>query len=296
MPEHMRREWGVGQWAAFLSLQTIPCLPLSQQTWLALEETQGERLSSADLTSLAVGDPFLCLRLLREAEQRRSRRLGRETTTPLSAIMQIGVTRFRDLVLGSTQVDAPPLGLTACISRAVLASQLARIWGRARADIAPDEVAMASLLGEIGELLLWQFAPELPEAAQMAFDDGRATRSAQAQEIACGFRFRELSLQCASLWDLPDLLVQLIRGADNTRANLCKLYLDTARHLSSGPDNPALPHDLAQAKRLIPQAGLPWLAAQMVGLDEERQAVLVTAAQQILDNDPASPLSQQYAA
>jgi HD-like signal output (HDOD) protein len=164
-----------------------------------------------------------------------------------------------------------------------MASQIAQMWGKARADVAPEEVAMAALLAEIGELLLWNFAPELPQAALDALESGRAHRSAEAQEVACGFRFRDLSLKCATVWALPPLLVQLIRGMDNVRANLCKLYLDTSRHLASGADNPALPDDLVDAKRLIPHASLEWLASHMNGLTEERQAELVLAAQAILD-------------
>jgi HD-like signal output (HDOD) protein len=234
---------------------------------------------------LVVGDPYLCLRLLREAESRRSHRLGHDTTTPLGAVMQLGEKVFRNLLLGSPEADDQLIGLAACDSRAVMASQIAQMWGKARADIAPEEVAMAALLAEIGELLLWHFAPELPQAAQDALTSGHATRSADAQELACGFRFRDLSLKCATVWGLPTLLIQLIRGMDNVRANLCKLYLDTARHLVSGADNPALPDDLAQAKRLIPHASLEWLAGHMSGLDEEHQAKVVEAAQWIIDQE-----------
>lgn len=284
LTEH-QKHWGVDQWAAHLTAQTIPCMPRSKLMLRALEETQGENLSAADLTSLVISDPYLCLRLLREAENRRSHRLGHDTTTPLGAVMQLGAKVFRNLLLGNPETDDYRLGLLACSARAVLASQVAQIWGQARSDIAPEEVAMAALLAEIGELLLWNFAPELPQAALDALASGRAPRSALAQELACGFRFRDLSLKCAMIWELPPLLVQLIRGADNVRANLCKLYLDTARHLATGADNPALPDDLAQAKRLIPSASLEWLAAHMNGLNEERQSKTIEAAQWILDQE-----------
>jgi len=280
-----QKHWGVDQWAAFLTSQTIPCMARSKLMLRAFEEMQGEELSAADLTTLVIGDPYLCLRLLREAEKRRSHRLGHDTTTALGAVMQLGVKVFRNLLLGSPETGEENLGLQDCSARAILASQIAQMWGKARADIAPEEVAMAALLAEIGELLLWHFAPELPQAAQKALASGRATRSAQAQDLACGFRFRDLSLKCATVWALPSLLVQLIRGTDNVRANLCKLYLDTARHLAAGPDNPALPDDLAQAKRLIPSASLEWLAGHMNGLDEERQARTIEAAQWILDQE-----------
>ena len=280
-----QRHWGVDQWAAFLTGQNIPCMPRTKSLLLALEEAQGEDLSAADLTALVIGDPFLCLRLLREAEKRRSQRLGHDTTTALGAVMQLGVKTFRNLLLGSPETDEMRLGLQAASARAILASQIAQMWGKARADIAPEEVAMAALLAEIGELLLWHFVPELPQAAQDALTNGHASRSAEAQQLACGFRFRDLSLKCATVWALPPLLIQLIRGADNVRANLCKLYLDTARHLAAGADNPALPDDLARAKRLIPSASLEWLAAHMNGLNEQRQAEVVEAAQWILGQE-----------
>lgn len=282
MLQDYQRQWGVEQWAEFLTAQDIPCMPRSKTILLALEELQGEELSAADLTALITGDPFLCLRLLREAEKRRSQRLGHETTTPLGAVMQVGLAAFRRLVLESPETTADNLGLAAVEGRAVMASQIAQMWGRARADVAPDEVAMAALLAEIGEMLLWNFAPELPRSSQAALARGAAAECAQAQELACGFRFRELSLRCAELWNLPRLLIQLIRGVDNVRANLCQLYLDTARHLARAPDDPALREDLALAHQLIPRASLPWLAAHMIGLDEEQQASLVAATEQLL--------------
>jgi HD-like signal output (HDOD) protein len=284
-----QKRWGVDQWAAFLTSQVIPCMPRSKLLLRALEEVEGDTLSAADLTALVIGDPYLCLRLLREAESRRSHHLGHDTTTPLGAVMQLGVKVFRNLVLDSPEADFTRAGLATCDGRAVMASQIAQMWGKARADIAPEEVAMAALLAEIGELLLWNFAPELPQAAEDALASGHAHRSAEAQELACGFHFRDLSLKCATVWALPPLLVQLIRGMDNVRANLCKLYLDTSRHLASGADNPALPDDLAQAKRLVQHASLEWLASHMNGLNEERQAALVIAAQAILDRDEVKP-------
>lgn len=284
LTEH-QKHWGVDQWAAFLTHQTMPCMPRSKRFLRALERAEGEDLCAADLSRIALGDSFLCLRLLREAERLRTHRLGHDTTTTLAAVMQLGLRNFRNLLLGSPETDDARPGLLACSARAVLASQIAQMWGRARSDISPEEVAMAALLAEIGELLLWHFAPELPQAALDALTDGRASRSAMAQELICGFRFRELSLKCATVWALPPLLIQLIRGADNMRANLCKLYLDTARHLVNSADDPALPDDLAQAKRLIPHVSLEWLAAHMNGLDEARQARLVEAAQWIIDRE-----------
>ena len=287
LTEH-QQHWGVDQWAAFLAAQELPSMLRSKMMLSALEEAQGDALSAKELAALASSDPFLCLRLLRESEKRRSRRLGRDTTTALGAVMQLGVNTFRDLLSNSPETDAESAGLAGCESRAVLASQLAVLWVSARADIAPDEIAMATLLAETGELLLWSFAPELPQAAEDALARGQATRSIQAQEQVCGFHFRDLTLKCATIWELPPLLFQLIHGVDNVRANISRLCVDTARHLATGADNTALATDLAEAKRLIPQASLQWLASNMIGLDDEHQAALVLCAAEILKQTPAA--------
>lgn len=283
-----QQHWGVDQWAAYLSAQNLPSMLRSKMLLAALEEQKGETLSSKELAELANGDPFLCLRLLRAAEKIRSRKLGRDTTTPLAAVLQLGVTTFRELLVDSPEADATQTGLAACEARAVLASHLAVQWGAARSDIAPDEVGLATLLAETGELLLWSFAPQVPQAALDLLVAGRAQRSADAQLMACGFRFRDLTMKCAIIWELPPLLLQLIKGVDNARANLSRLCVDTARHLASGPDNPALPTDLAEAKRLIPQASLAWLASRMVGLDEARVEEVIAQATEILDRQPVS--------
>ncbi len=283
-----QQHWGVDQWAAYLTAQELPSMQRSKMLLVALEESKGDALSAKELAGIAVSDPFLCLRLLREAEKRRSRRLGRDTTTSLAAVMQLGVTAFRELLDSSPETDMDNLGLAACESRAVLASQLGVLWVSARADIAPDEIATATLLAEAGELLLWAFAPEVPQAALDARASGRAARSVQAQEMACGFRFRDLTLKCASIWELPLLLTHLIQGVDNVRANICRLCVDTARHLALGPDNPALPDDLAEAKRLIPQASISWLASHLIGLNDERRDELVRQAEAILGKPDAA--------
>jgi len=274
-----QKHWGVDQWAAFLSARALPCMPRSKLRLLELETELGDSLSAHDLASLAGADPFLCLHLLREAESHRAQRLGHETSTPLGAVMQLGTDTFHKLLLESPETDESNQGLAECEARSHLASRLALRWGAQRADVSPDEIAMAALLAEIGELLLWSFAPELPLNALAALESGHSPRSVQAQVDTCGFRFKDLTLKCATIWHLPPLLTQLIRGIDNTRSSLSRLCVDTARHLSTGGANdPALPSDIADAKHIIPGASLEWLTEQLPGLNEEEIARIVLKA------------------
>lgn len=285
-----QRHWGVDQWAAFLSAREIPCMSRSKTRLLELETERGEHLSANDLAELAGADPFLCLQLLRQAEGHRAQRLGHETTTPVAAVMQLGTDSFHALLHNSPETDEENIGLATCEARSHLASRIALRWGMQRGDISPDEVAMATLLAEIGELLLWNFAPELPLAALETLKSGRAQRSAQAQLDTCGFRFKDLTLKCATIWHLPPLLTQLIRGIDNTRANLSRCCADTARHLSSGgPFDPALPTDIAEAKQIIPGAPLDWLTEQLPGLSEEDVLRINLKAQDLIEPTHPGP-------
>jgi HD-like signal output (HDOD) protein len=282
LKEH-QRFWGVDQWAAFLSRPELPCMPRSKARLKELEEARGDRLAARELADIAAADPFLCLHLLREAESRRVQRLGHETTTPLGAVMQLGTDRVHRLLQNSPETDENNTGLAACEARSHLASRLALRWSSARADIVPDEVAMAALLAEIGELLLWSFAPELPEATSALVRSGRSPRSVQAQVDVWGFRFKDLTLKCATIWHLPPLLTQLIRGIDNSRANFSRLCVDTARHLvNGGPDDPALPSDIAEASHLMPGATPEWLTEQLPGLDEEQGNRIIGKAHDLL--------------
>ena len=278
-----RKHWRVDQWAAFLTAQDLPVMARSKEALAALEANHEQTVSVRELADLANGDPFLCLCLLREAESRRSSRLGHETTTPLAGAMQLGFRGFRELLMTSPETDESLPGLAACEARATVAGKLAANWSTARADISPDELVMAALLSEMGELMLWHFAPELPQAVQDALLKGEAQRSVEAQELRCGFRFKDLTLKCAEIWHLPQIIVQLIRGTDSARANLARICIDTARHLVANPNNPALPDDLADAKMIISGASLSWLASWLTEVPEESRPELVEKAEAALE-------------
>lgn len=266
-----RRQWGLPQWVAYLREKDIPVMPRSRERIGAIDV---EQVSPKEMAAIAMSDPFLALRLLRRAQRRRSAVLGHDTTTLLAAVHQLGVRGLSEACAESPLCDDGKAGLAACEARATLSAAIALHWAAHRADISPEEVALAALLGEIGELMLWAFAPEVPEHAGERLRNGLAARSAQAQTETVGFPFRQLSLGLIEAWDLPPLIMQLVRGADTPRANIARIASDTARHILADSENPALPDDIAGAKAFLP--GVPWhalLAPLPIG-DECRVRVL----------------------
>lgn len=279
-----RANWGAAQWAAYFEHQALPVMARSKRLLEALEESCGERLSPKDLSDIVLQDPMLCLLLLREAERLKSSRLGRETTTALAALLQLGVKRFRDLLLASPEVDETNAGLLQVEMRASLAAHIARVWSAGRMDVNPDEVAVAALLGGTGDLLLWAYAPELAQRAVEELRSGRAQRSAQAQRQACGFTFKDLTLMCAERWGLPALLILLLRGSDTMRARITRTCANTARHVLDDSENAtlALASDLVEASDLIANASVDWLAEALFMLPEPRRLAALAEAQRQL--------------
>lgn len=279
-----KARWGVGQWAAYFENQALPVMHRSKVLMTQLEAAEGELLSPRDLSDIVLQDPLLCLCLLREAERRKSHRLDHETTTALAAILQLGVDEFRTLLLSSPEIDDSNEGLLNVEVRARVAAQIALVWSAGRCDLNPEELAVAALLAGAGDLLLWVYAAEIPQKAEDELYCGRARRSAQAQLQSCGFTFKQLTLQCAERWKLPALVIQLLRGAESSRAQLTRVCSNAARHVldDSETSTQALANDLVEAARLIPNATIEWLVDGLVMLPEAKRTALVRTTCELL--------------
>lgn len=288
-----QQHWGIDQWVGYLRDKEIPVLPHSQAVMQVLRDEppeEHERMSPRALTDFVYLDPYLALKLLRNAEHRRSRRLGQETTTALAAVLQLGYDDMVHLVCDSATCDGANFGANQCVSHAVMAAQIARSWAIFRADISPDEVTLAALLSDAGELLMWHFAPELPQMAEEELHSGRAQRTLQAQQQALGFSFKQLTLTLAQAWELPTLLGMLIRGTDTPRANIARLAIDTARHIIADTHNAALPSDLMNIHNVVQGATFAQLVSPLPIPDADKQAILEAVKQgQVtrLDDKPA---------
>jgi hypothetical protein len=201
------------------------------------------------------------------------------------------MTQYSEQLLRAPEVAEDNKGFAACESRAALAGRIAYIFGSYHHDLDPGELALAALLSNSGEIELWAFAPELPQAALDELESGRAKRSEQAQQQACGFAFKELTLRLSEDWQLPPLIVHLIRGDENLRAKLARLAVDTARHLDRGAADPALPHDVSEAARLT-GASLATVTGSLPILTDEQKAALLAAAEVYVEANPPATASR----
>jgi HD-like signal output (HDOD) protein len=274
--------WRENQWAAYLEHMDLPVRAISKETLRRLEAERGEQFAAKDLEDILLGDPLLALRLLKDANQRLPRRLARDITTPLGVVLALGTDRFRELLNAAPNADESNPGFQRSEDRAILAAQVAFALGGLHVDLDSGELALSALLSNAGEIELWAFAPELPEAARAERLSGRAVRSEQAQMQACGFAFKSLTLLLIEHWNLPQLIMRLIRGDEGQRARLARLARDIARHISNGTRDAALPDDVRLAAELT-HARPETVIQALPRLDEEDKLALMQA---IHDNNP----------
>lgn len=286
MLSHFQRHWGIDQWVAFLKDRDIPVLWASRERLARIREEAQDRLAARDLVPLVLGDPFLALKLLRRVEGHRSGMLEQETTTALASVLQAGVDDLARTVNNGTLADESATGMRDCTARAVMAADIARAWASLRADVSADEVALATLLAESAELLLWHFAPELPQSALEELHSGRAHRTLEAQQRTAGFSFKQATLALVDAWALPRLIAVLIRGSDTLRANIARVAGDTARHIKADAENPAIPANLADIHKLIGGASFEALIAPLPISFDYKERVLQSLARHSYSEDP----------
>lgn len=248
---------GLARWVTFLGNREMPIL---RQTARRLEQARrnADRLIGRDITDIVLQDPLLALRVLTHGAG--SGRLQNDITNIASAVMMLGIDPFfrrfeQPLILESLLAEQPQalLGVLQVILRSQRASRYAHDWAFARHDRNVEEVALAALLHDLAEILLWCCAPQLASAIRARLRVDRTLPSASAQLAVLGFSLGELQLALCHNWHLPELLTTMMNddNAHLARVLNVQLAVRLARHSFDGWNDPALLDDLAAIEQLL---------------------------------------------
>jgi HD-like signal output (HDOD) protein len=249
----------VTAWQRYLDGVEIPVLQRTVQELALLRENE-ERVTSRDIARVLVHDPMFTLRVLRFLQAHRKAAQKVDITTVEHALMMLGITtfftQFADLPVVESTLASQPLalaGLMRVAYRAHHAALYARDWADQRQDARADEVAIASLLHDMAEMLCWCFAPKVSLRISALQHSNEPLRSSVAQSSVLGFKFSELQVQLIALWRLAPLLNDLIdeSKALNSRAINVALAVRLARHSARGWQDSALPDDYAAIQQFL---------------------------------------------
>jgi len=237
-------------------------LPILRQTARRLEEARLniDNVSGRDIANIVLQDPLMAVRVLAYIQPFRGKHLRSDITTIASAVMMLGIEPFfskfeNPLTIEATLKDEPQalLGLLQVVRRVQRAARYAHEWAFARHDMNVEEVALAALLHDLTEVLLWCFAPQLAIEIRRMQQTDKTLRSAVAQEQVLGITLFDLQLALCHAWHLPELLKSLMDDdhAELPRVRNVTLAVNLARHSAHGWNDAALPDDFRAIEKLL---------------------------------------------
>jgi len=246
-------------WVQALDLAQIPVLQRTIDELARLRENE-ERVVARDIARVLLHDPMFTLRVLRYLAAHRRATQITDITTVEHALMMLGITpffaHFGDLPAVEAMLAAEPPaldGLMRVLDRSHHAALYAYDWAVLRHDVRADEVAIAALLHDIADMLIWCFAPQLALRIEVMLRQDALLRSSAAQAKMLGFKLSSLRAALIAQWKLAPLLQSLMDDSRQTqsRAANVTLAVNLARHSAQGWDNPALPGDYARIQQLL---------------------------------------------
>jgi HD-like signal output (HDOD) protein len=237
-------------------------LPILRQTARRLDEARLniDKVSGRDIAGIVLQDPLMAVRVLAYIQPFRGKHLRSDITTIASAVMMLGIEPFfskfeNPVTIESMLKDEPQalLGLLQVIRRVQRAARYAHDWAFTRHDMNVEEVALAALLHDLTEILLWCFAPKLAIEIRGMQQADKTLRSALAQERVLGITLFDLQLALCHAWHLPGLLESLMNDehTEQPRVRNVTLAVNLARHSANGWTDAALPDDFSAIQRLL---------------------------------------------
>ena len=246
-------------WLAFLADAEIPVLRHTADEIARLRENE-DNLGARDVARVVVQDPMMTARLLRYLQAHKHKHQTRDLVEIEQTLLMMGISRFFEVLPPEPTVKETLRGHTEAlvqlmhvVRRARRASRYAMDWALLLYDLHAEEIRIAALLHDLAEMLMWIYAPvEMLKIRQMQTAD-KTLRSKDAQTQVLGFTLAELHREVAAAWDLPELLLNLMKDAhaENRRVKNVKLAVDLARHSANGWDDAALPDDYAGIAELL---------------------------------------------
>lgn len=246
-------------WVHALDAVEIPVLARTVEELAGLRENE-ERVVARDIARVLLHDPMFTLRVLRYLQAHRRATQNTDITTVEHAVMMLGITpffaHFGDLPAVETTLAEQPLaldGLMHVVYRAHHAALYANDWANVRCDRNAGEIAIAALLHDITEMLLWCFAPEMALRIGALRRMDPSVRSSVAQLSVLGFELADLQAALIAEWRLPVLLQSLMDDthAAQPRVMNVALAVNFARHSARGWDDPALPDDYGAVEQFL---------------------------------------------
>jgi HD-like signal output (HDOD) protein len=190
-------------------------LPVFSRTIRDIRNVSSSSRSSArDLSDVIGHDASMAARVIQIANSPLFNLQNRDIDTISSAVVLVGFDAVRELAISVTVIEEMLKGrqharvgqhMAQAFHAAAQARAFARICGHKC-----EEVFVAALLKEVGDMAFWSRAEQEAEAIETLVADGADLVQAQLEVL--GFELSELGRVLAADWNLGDLVEQVLDG------------------------------------------------------------------------------------
>lgn len=205
---------GLDGWVRYICNQDMPVLG---STVLEIQRiTDSDNSTAQTLGQVILQDAGMTARVLRLANSPHFNPSHKAVNTISRAIVVLGFDTVRNVAMSVGLIDALLQGgvrerVTALMARAFLAAVQARTLSCIVDPAVAEEVFIAALLYQVGDMAFWCLGGEAAERLDRLVNTP-GTQPEAAQQALLGFRLRQLSLGLARHWQLTGLLLSVLQG------------------------------------------------------------------------------------
>lgn len=230
-------------------------LPIFNYTVKAINDViSKDATSTSDLSRIILRDANLTARVLRLANSATYNATGSTISTISKAIVFLGFNLVRDVSMSLAIIDALLSGKAKEHALKIMAHSFhaavqARYFAEQRGDDDVEEIFIAALLRNVGEMTFWCVAGEEGEQI-IELMEQRGFEAEMAEKEVLGFTLNQLTIGLTRDWHLSDLLHSVINKPkmDNPRIKDIVLALklsETASESWNGNKTLLVAYDIA---------------------------------------------------
>ena len=220
-----------------------------------------EEYSSLALARVILQDPSMTAKVLKLSNSVFYNPGGTPISTVSRAAVVLGFKTVQDIGLSIAVIESLLRGKTRDrvlqqLARSIHAATQARSLAAALDDAGSEEVFIAALLLNLGQMAFWCFAGSEAQALERALSENPKENPEEIEEKVLGFRLRHLTIALAHLWKLSPLVTESAKGtAGKDRRGRCiHLGHEIAREAEKGWGSPAMRTLADEAAKLTGQA------------------------------------------
>lgn len=275
-------------------------LPIFKSTLNALSNIIVEDDTSAsELTSVILRDPSLSAKILKFANSSYYNPSHAKTYTVSRAVVLMGFDVVRDIGLSLAVIESF-LGaksrtiVSALMAKSFHAATQARNLAREDGEKALEEIFLAALLHNLGEMAFWCVADEeLTDTLLTAMKDDQYDEE-KAQERILGFKLADLTLALVSRWNMNKILEDSlsVTPSDDSRKKYIYFGVKLAETLPEGMESEKVKKVCLQ---LAGQLGRPLPETLKIVREGCKQAIEVASSYGASSIAPLMPGYDEFA-